>query len=190
MTILQSLTLFNTFLFQIDVIFWRVIRHIGRKKSKKHTIMKKTTLAITLMVAAMMNGCSDWDNGDRDYPDNPRLTDVVTSDCHSFTDIIAAKDMNTDSVVVTYIPYNYSMSVIHYNMPLDCGSGEHIVTSIERRGDTITVTEDVGEQGRTNCVCLYDNSFQIIDLPLRPFTLIVKVVSGTGQTTVYQQTFE
>ena len=155
--------------------------------------MKKVilpTLAITLMGAALMNSCSDWGDGDRGYPDGPQLTDVVTSDCHTFTDIIAAKDMNTDSVVVSYIPYNYTMMVTHYNMSLDCGSGEHIVTTIERVGDTITVTEDVGEQGRTNCVCLYDNSFQIAYLPSRPFTLIVKVVSGTEQRIVYQQIFE
>ena len=123
-------------------------------------------------------------------PENPVLTSVTTSGCHTYTDALAAKDINTDSVAVAFSPDEGLMSVTHYNMPLDCGSGEHIVTTIERVGDTITVTEDVGEQGRTNCVCLYDNSFQITYLPPRPFTLIIKVVSGSEQRIVYQQTFE
>ena len=66
--------------------------------------------------------------------------------------------------------------------------------SQEGTGDTITVTENVGEQGRVNCVCLYDNSFQIQYLPPRPFTLVIKIVSScfgtTGQSTIYQHTFE
>lgn len=166
------------------------MRHIDRSNTKMSLNMKKVflqTLAI-ILATTLLNGCEDY--GDGDYPDNPRLADVVTSDCHTFTDIIAAKDMNTDSVVVSYIPYNFTMTVTHYNMPLDCGSGDHIVTTIERVGNTITVTEDVGEQGRTNCVCLYDNSFQIEYLPPRPFTLVVKVKAGSEQKIVYQQIFE
>ena len=181
------------------------MRHIDRSNTKMSLNMKKVflqTLAI-ILATTLLNGCEDYGDGDRDYPDNPQLTNVVTSDCHTFTDIIAAKDMNTDSVVVSYIPYNYTMMVTHYNMPLDCGSGEHIVTTIditypastrhpsqEGTGSTITVTEDVGEQGRTNCVCLYDNSFQIEYLPPRPFTLVVKVKAGSEQRIVYQQIFE
>ena len=151
-------------------------------------------LAIAMICVTLLNGCTDYGDGDRGYPDKPQLTNVATSDCHTFTDALATKDMNTDSVVVSSIPYNYTMSVTHYNMPLDCGSGERIVTTIERVGDTITVIENVGEQGRTNCVCLYDNSFQIQYLPPRPFTLVIKIVSDyfgtTEQTTIYQHTFE
>lgn len=168
------------------------MRHIDRSNTKMSLNMKKVflqTLAI-ILATTLLNGCEDYGDRDRDYPDNPRLTDVVTSDCHTYTDNLAAKDMNTDSVVVSYIPHNNTMSVTHYNMPLDCGSGEHIVTTIERVGNTITVTEDVGEQGRTNCVCLYDNSFQIEYLPPRPFTLVVKVKAGSEQRIVYQQIFE
>ena len=189
--------MFNTFLSLYYVIFWRVVRHIDRSNTKMSPNMKKVflqTLAIAMIGATLLNGCADYGDGDRDYPDNPQLTNVATSDCHTFTDILAAKDMNTDSVVVSFSLDNNVMSVTHYNMVLDCGSGEHIATTIERVGDTITVTENVGEQGRTNCVCLYDNSFQIMHLPPRPFTLVVKIVADcfgtTGQTIVYQQTFE
>ena len=173
------------------------MRHIDRSNTKMSFNMKKVfiqTLATAMIGATLLNGCTDFGDGDRGYRDNPQLTNVATSDCHTFTDILAAKDMNTDSVVVSFSLDNSVMSVTHYNMVLDCGSGEHIATTIERVGDTITVTENVGEQGLTNCVCLYDNSFQIMHLPPRPFTLVVKIVADcfgtTGQTIVYQQTFE
>ena len=156
--------------------------------------MKKSflpTLAIILMGTTLMQGChKEACPGGDPLPENPVLTSVTTSGCHTYTDALAAKDINTDSVAVAFSPDEGQMSVTHYNMPLDCGSGEHIVTTIERVGDTITVTEDVGEQGRTNCVCLYDNSFQIMYLPTRPFTLVIKVKAGTEQTIVYEQTFE
>ena len=127
-------------------------------------------------------------------PENPVLTSVTTSGCHTYTDALAAKDINTDSVVVAFSPDEGQMSVTHYNMPLDCGSGERITTTITTTGDTVTVVEHVGEQGRTNCVCLYDNSFQIQYLPHTPFTLSIKIESmwlgNTELTTVYEQTFE
>ena len=147
------------------------------------------------MGTTLIHGChKEACPGGDPLPENPVLWAVSTSDCHTFTDALATKDMNTDSVVVTFSHEGSVASVTHYNMVLDCGSGEHIVTTIERVGDTITVIENVGEQGRANCVCLYDNSFQIRHLPLRPFTLVIKVVSDcfgtTEQTIVYQQTFE
>ena len=147
------------------------------------------------MGTTLMQGChKEACPGGDPWPENPVLTSVTTSGCHTYTDALAAKDINTDSVVVAFSPDEGQMSVTHYNMPLDCGSGERIATTIERVGDTITVTENVGEQGRVNCVCLYDNSFQIMYLPPRPFTLVVKIESvyygTTEQTIVYQQTFE
>ena len=152
------------------------------------------TLAIILIGITLMQGChKEACPGGDPWPETPVLTSVTTSDCHTYTDALAAKDMNTDSVAVAFSPDEGQLSVTHYNMPLDCGSGERIVTTIERVGDTITVIENVGEQGRTNCVCLYDNSFQIQYLPPRPFTLVIQIVSDyfgtTEQTTIYQHTF-
>ena len=102
------------------------------------------------------------------------LANVTTSDCLMKTDALAAKDMNTDSIAVTLA--DGTLSVTHYNMMLDCGSGENIVTTMEIVGDTIMVTENVGEQGRVDCLCLYNNSFQIIDPPAGRFTLVIKEV--------------
>lgn len=120
-----------------------------------------------------------------------RLANITTSDCLMNTDALAAKDMNTDSIAVSIA--GNTLSVTHYNMMLDCGSGENIVTSMEVEGDTIMVTENVGEQGRVDCLCLYNNSFQIIDPPAGRFILVIKeVCSYLGQPQqriVYKQLF-
>ena len=84
-----------------------------------------------------------------------------------------------------------------YNINLDCGSGEHIGTTVEMEGNVVTVTEHVGEQGLTDCFCFYDNTVTITNLPPSPFTLVIQVESLfmgiTGNipetTIVYQQQF-
>ena len=134
-------------------------------------------------------GCS---KNDMERPSaDTYLANITTSDCMMKTDALAAKDMNTDSIAVT-ISGN-TLSVTHYNMMLDCGSGENIVTSMEVMGDTIMVTENVGEQGQVDCLCLYNNSFQIIDPPAGRFILVIKeVCSYLGQPQqriVYQHRF-
>ena len=73
-----------------------------QKDIRKTDNMKKVilpTLVFTIMVAAMLKSC-DVHDGDHGYPGEPQLTDLVTSDCHTFTDTLSTKDMNTDSVVV------------------------------------------------------------------------------------------
>ena len=172
--------------------------------------MKKSffpTLAIILMGTTLMQGChKEACPGGDPLPENPVLTSVTTSGCHTYTDALAAKDINTDSVAVAFSPDEGLMSVTHYNMPLDCGSGEHIVTTIdmtypastrhpsqEGTGDTIMVTENVGEQGRVDCLCLYNNSFQIVNPPAGRFTLVIKEMGSylgqAQQRIVYQHTF-
>lgn len=121
----------------------------------------------------------------------PVISNASVSDCHTSTDVLAAKDMNTDSVVVSWVG-NGMMQVTHYNMMLDCGQA-NITTTVERVGNIITVVEHVGEQGITNCICLYDNSFRIDNLPQQQFTLIIKVESlicgHPEQSTVYVNVF-
>ena len=120
-----------------------------------------------------------------------RLANITTSDCLMNTDALAAKDMNTDSIAVTIA--SGTLSVTHYNMMLDCGSGKNIVTSMEVVGDTIMVTENVGDQGQVDCLCLYNNSFQIVNPPAGRFILVIKeVCSYLGQAEqriVYQHQF-
>ena len=74
---------------------------------------------------------------------------------------------------------------------LDCGE-QNITTTVEIEGNVVTVVEHVGEQGLTDCICLYDNSFTINNLPQGEFTLRIKVESlyaGTPhQTTVFEET--
>lgn len=154
--------------------------------------MKKSLFifaAIAATSAALINGCTKC----QDWPETPVVHNVVTSDCHHYTDPIAAKEMNTDSIVVEWDRESGSLSVSHYNMMLDCGMRQPIPTTILREGDTIRVTEHVGEQGLTNCVCLYDNSFNIEYLPETPFTLVIEVETlwfdQTETTTVYENSF-
>ena len=151
--------------------------------------MKHIELLLLSALLLTVVGCSKKEMGEP-YADT-RLANITTSDCLMNTDALAAKDMNTDSIAVTIA--SGTLSVTHYNMMLDCGSGENIVTSMEVVGDTIMVTENVGEQGRVDCLCLYNNSFQIIDPPAGRFLLVIKeVCSYLGQAQqriVYQHLF-
>ena len=151
--------------------------------------MKHIELLLLSALLLTVVGCSKKEM-EGPYADT-RLANITTSDCLMNTDALAAKDMNTDSIAVTIA--GNTLSVTHYNMMLDCGSGENIVTSMEVVGDTIMVTENVGEQGRVDCLCLYNNSFQIFDPPAGRFILVIKeVCSYLGQPQqriVYQQLF-
>ena len=151
--------------------------------------MRHIKLLLLSVLLLTVLGCSKSDM-ERPYADT-RLANITTSDCLMNTDALAAKDMNTDSIAVTIA--SGTLSVTHYNMMLDCGSGENIVTTMEIMGDTIMVTENVGEQGRVDCLCLYNNSFQIVNPPAGRFTLVIKeVCSYLGQAQqriVYQHQF-
>lgn len=149
--------------------------------------MKKTVImAAATIIIALLWAC------EKNESETPFVSDINTSGCHTSTDKLAVKDMSTDSIVVFWPGTGNPMQVTHYNMVLDCGE-PHITTTVETNGNTVTVVEHVGEQGLTDCICLYDNSFQINNLPPQPFTLIIKVESifcGTPElTTIYEHTF-
>ena len=151
--------------------------------------MKNIELLLLSALLLTAVGCSKKEMGGN-YADT-RLANITTSDCLMKTDTLAAKDMNTDSIAVTIT--GNTLSVTHYNMMLDCGSGKNIVTSMEVVGDTIMVTENVGDQGQVDCLCLYNNSFQIVNPPAGRFILVIKeVCSYLGQAQqriVYQHQF-
>ena len=151
--------------------------------------MKHIELLLLSALLLTAVGCSKKEMGGP-YADT-RLANITTSDCLMKTDALAAKDMNTDSIAVTIA--SGTLSVTHYNMMLDCGSGKNIVTSMEVVGDTIMVTENVGDQGQVDCLCLYNNSFQIVNPPAGRFILVIKeVCSYLGQAEqriVYQHLF-
>ena len=149
--------------------------------------MRKTVImAAATIIIALLWAC------EKNESETPFVSDINTSGCHTSTDKLAVKDMSTDSIVVFWLGTGNPMQVTHYNMVLDCGE-PHITTTVETNGNTVTVVEHVGEQGLTDCICLYDNSFHVNNLPPHPFTLIIKVESifcGTPeQTTIYENTF-
>ena len=69
------------------------------------------------------------------------------------------------------------MTVNHYNLMLDCGGERNIYATVERKGDTVWVVEHLGEQGMTDCICLYDNTFTISHLPQEAFVLVIEIES-------------
>lgn len=146
--------------------------------------MKSIRLLAAVAIITLMWSCTK-------EKQTPEIVNAVTSDCHTSTDVLAAKEINTDSVVVSWVG-NDQLQVRHYNMMLDCG-GANIVTTVEISEDVVTVVEHVGEQGITDCICLYDNSFLIDNLPKHHFTLVIKVeslISGhPEQNTVYVHDF-
>lgn len=148
--------------------------------------MKQTLiLATATIIIAMLNAC------EKDRQETLFISDINTSGCHTNTDYLAAKDMSTDSIVLSWVGEGNTLQVTHYNMMLDCGE-PNITTTVETADNVVTVIEHVGEQGLTNCICLYDNSFLINNLPQEHFTLLIKVESiffgDTSQTTVFQET--
>ncbi|MBO4306945.1 MAG: hypothetical protein J5848_01370 [Bacteroidales bacterium] len=144
-------------------------------------------LAAATIIIALLWAC------EKDNTGTPSISNTSVSDCHTNTDKLAVKDMSTDSIVVSWTGDNNPMQIVHYNMVLDCGE-PNIITTVETNGNTVTVIEHVGEQGLTNCICLYDNSFHINNLPSRPFTLVIKVESlicgNPVLATVYEKFFE
>ena len=165
--------------------FYEFVRYYSEQKL---ITMKQTQiLAAATIIFALLWAC------EKSNTEPPFISNVSVSGCHTSTDKLAAKDMSTDSIVVSWPADNEPMQVAHYNMTLDCGE-PNITTTVEVDGNTMTVVEHVGEQGLTNCICLYDNSFQINSLPSRPFTLVIKVESLIcgipALATVYEKTFE
>lgn len=148
--------------------------------------MKQTLiLATATIIIAMLSAC------EKDRQETLFISDIITSGCHTNTDYLAANDMSTDSIVLSWVGEGNTLQVTHYNMMLDCGE-PNITTTVETADNVVTVIEHVGEQGLTNCICLYDNSFLINNLPQEHFTLLIKVESiffgDTSQTTVFQET--
>ena len=163
--------------------FYEFVRYYSEQKI---ITMKQTqVLAAATIIVAMLWACEKENNP------TPFISDIHTSDCHTYTDKLAAKYMTTDSIVFSFADDGNSLQVTHYNLMLDCGEPD-ITTTVETEGNVVTVVEHVGEQGLTNCICLYDNSFTINYLPQGKFTLRIKVESiyaGTPhQTTVFEET--
>ena len=115
--------------------------------------MKKTLLtlvAVTITCATLICSCEkcDWDDGLWAY------------------NMATTEDWNQEQRFMT---------VNHYNMMLDCKGNQNNTTTIHRNGDTVWAVEHLGEQGMTDCICLYDNSFTIQHLPQEAFVLVIEI---------------
>lgn len=122
-------------------------------------IMKKLFFVIVALAGLSVWSCSVED--DLNYP---FINNEGHSDCRMSTDAeyLATKEIATDSVVVEY--NGYTLHVEHRNMVLDCNNNPTFQNYVGYEGDTLVLREYVGEQGRTDCFCLYDNWFDVDDV--------------------------
>lgn len=145
--------------------------------------MKKICFALAALLLL-------WACSMDEYCDGPWLTNEGHSDCLLSTDAeyLATKEIQTDSIVVV-MDYR-TIHIEHHNMYLDCGKNPTFHNYLSYAGDTLVVHEDVGEQGQTDCVCLYDNWMDVegVDLKYKAIK-IVKDYSFCGNPeslTVYE----
>lgn len=116
----------------------------------------------------LLAGCQK----DRPILHDARISDYHVSDCLLYTTKDATKDITTDSIETNY--HDGTLMVLHHMMA-DCGTNDHLTTTLQTHGDTITITEHQGEQGMTNCVCHYVDTIRVEDVPPSIITLVVNV---------------
>lgn len=102
-----------------------------------------------------------WACSKEDYLDGLWLSNEGHSDCLMSTDAeyLATKEIQTDSIVVAYD--GYSLHLEHHNMILDCNKYPEFQNYVLTIADTLVLVEYVGNQGQSNCFCLYDNWFDV-----------------------------
>lgn len=149
--------------------------------------MKKILLGLISIGAILLPwSCS------MDMPGDVWLSNEGHSGCKMSTDAeyLATKEWQTDSVVVTFD--GSTIHIEHHNMVLDCNKHPMFNNYLTTEGDTLVVHEDVGEQGNTDCFCLYDNWMDVEGSPRHRYLRIVKEYSYLGNNdsvTVFESMF-
>lgn len=120
------------------------------------------------------------------------LSNEGHSGCKMSTDAeyLATKEWQTDSVVVTFD--GSTIHIEHHNMVLDCNKHPMFNNYLTTEGDTLVVHEDVGEQGNTDCFCLYDNWMDVEGSPKYRYLRIMLEYSysgNNGSATVFESMF-
>ena len=120
------------------------------------------------------------------------LSNEGHSGCKMSTDAeyLATKEWQTDSVVVTFD--GSTIHIEHHNMVLDCNDNPMFNNYLTTEGDTLVVHEDVGEQGNTDCFCLYDNWMDVEGSPRHRYLRIVleySYLGNNGSVTVFESMF-
>ena len=151
--------------------------------------MKKILLGLISIGAVLLPwSCSKGDG----FWAGPWLSNEGHSGCKTSTDAeyLATKEWQTDSVVVTFD--GSTIHIEHHNMVLDCNKHPMFNNYLTTEGDTLVVHEDVGEQGNTDCFCLYDNWMDVEGSPRHRYLRIVKEYSYLGNNdsvTVFESMF-
>lgn len=151
--------------------------------------MKKILLGLISIGAVLLFwACSKGDG----FWDGPWLSNEGHSGCKMSTDAeyLATKEWQTDSVVVTFD--GSTIHIEHHNMVLDCNKNPMFNNYLTTEGDTLVVHEDVGEQGNTDCFCLYDNWMDVEGSPRHRYLRIVKeycYLGNNDSVTVFESMF-
>ena len=121
---------------------------------------------------------------------NALSANIITHSASTDAEYLATKEWQTDSVVVTFD--GSTIHIEHHNMVLDCNKNPMFNNYLTTEGDTLVVHEDVGEQGNTNCFCLYDNWMDVEGSPRYRYLRIVLEYSYSGNNesaTVFESMF-
>lgn len=120
--------------------------------------MRKILFSLVSIGAVLLLwSCSEFDKS------SIWLSNEGHSGCKMSTDAeyLATKEVQTDSVVVVFD--GSTIHIEHHNMTLDCNDNPMFNNYLTTEGDTLVVHEDVGEQGLSDCFCLYDNWMDVED---------------------------
>lgn len=107
------------------------------------------------------------------------VSQLSFTECHPQT--YALKVMDEERIEVSRS--DGVIYVNHRNLSVNCGF-ETVQVTVSVEGNTIRVSER-GVPDNANCICSIDNSFQIVNVPRGPVTLVVETFAPEP----HQQTF-
>ena len=118
--------------------------------------------------------CSD--KGNDPEPGQPAGVLLSSSECGGYEESIstmAALNYDDTLTCVDYIYSNNKLTIVHYNTSFNCCPV--ISGNVAFRGDTIVLNEiesfDIG--GKCRCLCLFDVTFEITNLPVNEYVIAV-----------------
>lgn len=145
--------------------------------------MRKMGKIISFLSAALLISClvSCSDNDDNNGSSQPRLSNFSNSGCKKFASdgtssamsraanaVAAASNSQSEQIVLAALGIN-KLRIVHENALLSCEAV--IATDFKIEGPTITLTEK--STNDVNCLCYYDLSFTIDNLPSGNYNIII-----------------
>ncbi len=130
----------------------------------------KITLLLMMSVVALTGACSKQGDEAR-----AQVQNISNNGCLSHTDkeALATKDQDDEQEWVEFSHDGGVLTITHHNMVVNCAfEANGIGVSIRVEGDTVTIDEYELDGPQANCICLTDNTFQIVNLPRGTYTFV------------------